>query len=289
MISEVTPKPIRIIPRLDIKGPNLVKGIQLEGLRVLGNPNAFAKFYYDNGADELFFQDVVASLFGRNSMEDIIRETASEIFIPLTVAGGIRTIEDINNVLRCGADKVAINTAAIGNKSFIRESSEKFGSSTIVVAIEVIKESNGKYLAYTDNGREFTGIDALEWAEEVESLGAGELVVTSVDYEGTGQGFDFELLGNISSRVGIPVIGHGGAGNAEHIRDLFNRTNVDGVAVASILHYNLIKNETFSFKAETSEGNTEFLRRNHSLKIFDMCDINDIKQLLSDENFILRN
>ena len=120
-------------------------------------------------------------------------------------------------------------------------------------------------------------------------MGAGELVVTSVDYEGTGHGFDFELLGNISSRVGIPVIGHGGAGNAEHIRDLFNRTNVDGVAVASILHYNLIKNETFSFKAEASEGNTEFLRRNHSLKIFDMCDINDIKQLLSDENFILRN
>ena len=210
MISEVPKKPIRIIPRLDIKGPNLVKGIHLEGLRVLGKPHAFAKYYYENGADELFFQDVVASLYGRNSMDNIIRKTASEIFIPLTVGGGIKSIEDINTVLRCGADKVAINTAAISNKDFIREASEKFGCSTIVVALEAIKESGGKYLAYTDNGREFTGVDALEWSEEVVSLGAGELLVTSVDNEGTGQGFDLELLGNISSRVEVPVIGHGG-------------------------------------------------------------------------------
>ena len=289
MTSEVPPKPIRIIPRLDIKGANLVKGIHLEGLRVLGNPNVFAKYYYENGADELFFQDVVASLYGRNSMEDIIRETASEIFIPLTVAGGIRTIEDINAVLRCGADKVAINTAAIGNKDFIREASEKFGSSTIVVAIEVIKETDGRYLAYTDNGREYTGIDAIEWAEEAVGLGAGELVVTSVDHEGTGEGFDLELLGNVSQRVGVPVIGHGGAGNIEHIKELFNQTNVDGVAVASILHYNLVKNDTFSYKAGNSEGNTEFLKRNHSFKTFDMCDISVLKQSLADKKLTVRN
>jgi len=289
MTSDSVKKPIRIIPRLDIKGPNLVKGIHLEGLRVLGRPHAFAKHYYDKGADELFFQDVVASLYGRNSMEDIIRATANEIFIPLTVSGGIRTIEDINKVLRCGADKVAINTAAISNKSFIRESSEKFGSSTIVVAIEVIKERNGKYLAYTDNGREFTGVDAIEWAEEAVELGAGELVVTSVDHEGTGEGFDLELLGNVSQRVGVPVIGHGGAGNTEHVKELFNQTNVDGVTLASILHYNLIKNDTFSYKGENSEGNTEFLKRNHSFKTFEMCDISDMKQLLTDENFTVRN
>jgi len=183
MTSNCVSKPIRIIPRMDIKGPNLVKGIHLEGLRVLGQPHDFAKYYYENGADELFFQDVVASLYGRNSMAEIIQKTANEIFIPLTVGGGIRTIEDINNVLRCGADKVALNTAAMGNKDFVRQAAEKFGSSTIVVAIEAIKETDGRYLAYTDNGREYTGIDAIEWSEEVVELGAGELVITSVDRE----------------------------------------------------------------------------------------------------------
>ena len=139
MTSILAKKPLRIIPRLDIKGPNLVKGIHLEGLRVLGQPHDFARYYYENGADELFFQDVVASLYGRNSMSEIIQKTANEIFIPLTVGGGIRNIEDINNVLRCGADKVALNTAVIGNKDFVRQASEKFGSSTIVVAIEIIQ------------------------------------------------------------------------------------------------------------------------------------------------------
>lgn len=157
---------IRIIPRLDIKGPNLVKGIHLEGLRVLGKPESFAKFYYENGADELFFQDVVASLYDRNSLHNIITRTAREIFIPLTVGGGIRTIEDIRDVLRAGADKVAINTAAIKQPSFIKEAALKFGSSTIVVAIEAIRDASGKYLAYTDNGREYTGIEVVKWAKK---------------------------------------------------------------------------------------------------------------------------
>jgi cyclase len=212
MTSILAKKPLRIIPRLDIKGPNLVKGIHLEGLRVLGQPHDFARYYYENGADELFFQDVVASLYGRNSMSEIIQKTANEIFIPLTVGGGIRNIEDINNVLRCGADKVALNTAVIGNKDFVRQASEKFGSSTIVVAIEIIQETDGRYLAYTDNGREYTGIDAVEWSEEVVELGAGELVITSVDREGTGEGPDLSLLEKIAERVGVPVIAHGGVG-----------------------------------------------------------------------------
>src|SRR5688500_18295799 len=148
----------RIISRLDIKGPNLVKGIHLEGLRVLGKPEVAAKFYYENGADELIFQDTVASLYERNSLHEIISRTAKEIFIPLTVGGGIRTIDDIRSVLRAGADKVAINTAAIKNPAFITEASRMFGSSTIVVAIEAIRQSNGSYLAYVDNGREFTGV-----------------------------------------------------------------------------------------------------------------------------------
>jgi len=160
---------IRIIPRLDIKGPNLVKGIHLEGLRVLGHPWEFARHYYENGADELIFVDVVASLYQRNSLKDIISKTAQEIFIPLTVAGGIRTIENIKDILRAGADKVAINTAAIQNPEFIRTASRLFGSSTIVVSIEAMLE-NGKYLVYTDNGREYTGVEALTWAKKAEEL-----------------------------------------------------------------------------------------------------------------------
>ena len=158
----------RIIPRLDIKGPNLVKGIHLEGLRVLGKPEDFTKYYYDQGADELIFQDTVASLYQRNNLTEIIKRTSQNIFIPLTVGGGIRSIEDINAVLRAGADKVSINTAAIGNPDFINESSRAFGSSTIVIAIEAIKQADGSYLAYTDNGREHTGVEILPWAKEVE-------------------------------------------------------------------------------------------------------------------------
>lgn len=282
-------KPLRIIPRLDIKGPNLVKGIHLEGLRVLGEPHAFAKYYYENGADELFFQDVVASLYGRNSMAEIIQQTANEIFIPLTVGGGIRTIGDINNVLRCGADKVAINTAAVGNKEFVRQASEKFGSSTIVVAIEAIKEADGRYLAYTDNGREYTGIDVLEWSEEVVELGAGELVITSVDREGTGEGLDWTLLEMISDRVGVPVIAHGGVGKINHVTDLFSKTQVDACAIASALHYGLLHKNKISKHVSSNEGNVEFLKKNIAFKNVDLIEIKDLKADLENHNFFVRN
>ena len=168
----------RIIARLDIKGPNLVKGIHLEGLRVLGKPEDFAKYYYETGADELMFMDVVASLYGRNGLTEIISKTAKEIFIPLTVGGGIKTIEDIKMTLRAGADKVSINTAAIKNPNFIKEASREFGSSTIVATIEAIKERNGEYFAFVDNGRDYTGIEVIKWAKKLEELGAGELVIT---------------------------------------------------------------------------------------------------------------
>ena len=157
----------RIIPKIDIKGPNLVKGINLEGLRVLGKPQDFARYYYENGADELIFQDVVASLYGRNSLFDIIKKTADEIFIPLTVGGGIRNIDDIKSILRAGADKVSINTASHENPKFISEASNIFGSSTIVVCIEAIKQSNGDYLAFTDNGRNGTNKEIRAWSKSV--------------------------------------------------------------------------------------------------------------------------
>jgi len=179
---------LRIIPRLDIKGQNLVKGIHLEGLRVLGKPERFARYYYEQGADELLYVDIVASLYGRNNLLAIIERTAREIFIPLTVGGGLRSIEDIRNALRAGADKVAINTAAVRCPGFLREAAQKFGSSTVVLSIEAIKQPSGNYEAYTDNGRERAGLDVFEWAMRGVELGAGEILVTSVDREGTGLG-----------------------------------------------------------------------------------------------------
>jgi len=252
-------KTIRIIPRLDIKGPNLVKGIHLEGLRVLGKPEDFAHYYYENGADELFFQDTVASLYDRNSLHDIINKTAKKIFIPLTVGGGLRTIDDIRNVLRAGADKVAINTAAIKNPHFIREASRKFGSSTIVVAIEAIKSNNGKYLAFIDNGREYTGLEVITWARKVEKLGAGEIVITSVDKEGTGEGYDLELVKSVSEAVSVPVIAHGGASSPDNIVQTIQLGKADAVAIASILHYSamqLFRKQASYYK---EEGNISFL------------------------------
>jgi imidazole glycerol-phosphate synthase subunit HisF len=250
---------VRIIPRLDIKGPNLVKGIHLEGLRVLGRPEDFAQYYYENGADELIYMDAVASLYGRNSLLDIVERTARNLFIPLTVGGGLRTIADIRAALRAGADKVSINTAAIKRPMLIREASRAFGSSTIVVSIEAIKKPDGKYEAYVDYGRESTGIDAVVWAVRAAELGAGELVVTSIDKEGTGSGYDLELTRQIAVAVDIPVIASGGAGDVSHVYDVIRTGKADAVSMASILHYNFVRNQTFEVGRYSKEGNTEFL------------------------------
>jgi len=272
-------KTVRIIARLDIKGPNLVKGIHLEGLRVLGEPRQLARYYYDMGADELIYMDVVASLYGRNSLNDIITSTAREIFIPLTVGGGIRTIEDINNVLRAGADKVAINTAAIKNPQLIKKAARKFGSSTIVIAIEAIRQADGRYLAYTDNGREYTGVEVVGWARRAEELGAGEILLTSVDREGTGRGYDIDLTRMVSESVSIPVIAHGGAGKIDHIARVIFDGKADAAAMASILHYNFIKeNETVSITK--GEGNMEFLRRGENFSKIESSSLREIKRHL---------
>lgn len=271
-------KTIRVIPRLDIKGPNLVKGIHFEGLRVLGKPDRFARFYYENGADELFFQDTVASLYERNNLQEIISKTAKEIFIPLTVGGGIRTIADIQNVLRAGADKVAINTAAINQPDFIKEASRKFGSSTIVVAIEAIKNSDGRYLAFTDNGREHTGLEVIAWAQQAQDLGAGELVISSVDREGTGEGFDMELCKMVSEAVSIPVIAHGGAKSPQNVAELIKEAKIDAVAIASILHYESMKKLYNEQGANyDKEGNISFLNTGRIPKHIEPSSIQFIK------------
>jgi len=250
---------IRIIARLDIKGPNLVKGIHLEGLRVLGKPEDFARYYYGHGADELFYQDVVASLYERNSLHEIISATAKKSFIPLTVGGGIRTIQDIRDVLRAGADKVAINTAAIRNPDFIKEASHKFGSSTIVVSIEAIKQPDGKYFAFVDNGREHTGVEVLSWAKKVEELGAGEIVITSVDNEGSGIGYDNQITAQIAELVSIPVIAHGGPGKLQHFHEVIEKGKADAIAVASVIHYDFIANRQSDMENRT-EGNISYLK-----------------------------
>lgn len=271
---------IRIIPRLDIKGPNLVKGIHLEGLRVLGKPEAFARYYYENGADELFFQDTVASLYDRNSLHGIITKTAKEIFIPLTVGGGLRTIDDIRNVLRAGADKVAINTSAIKNPHFIREASLKFGSSTIVVSIEAIKNTDGKYLAFMDNGREFSGLEVVSWAQKVEELGAGEIVITSVDREGTGEGYDLELIKAISEAVSIPVIAHGGASTPENVVQAILFGKADAVAIASILHYSVMQSFSSLSSDYKVEGNISFLNSGKIPKNIAPSSLKEIRSAL---------
>lgn len=226
----------RLIARLDIKGPNLVKGIHLEGLRVIGDPAEHAVRYYQDGADELLYIDIVASLYERNNLLDVVARTASQVFVPLTVGGGIRKVEDINQLLRAGADKVAINTAAIRRPELITDTSRVFGSQCIVVSIEAKRRPQGGWEAYTDNGRERTGVDAVEWASRAVELGAGELLLTSVDREGTKKGFDLELIAAIGPKVGVPVIACGGAGSVDHVGEAL-RSGADAVAVASLLHY----------------------------------------------------
>lgn len=270
---------VRIIPRLDIKGPNLVKGIHLEGLRVLGKPERFARYYYEHGADELLYMDVVASLYGRNSLLELVAKTSKEIFIPLTVGGGIRTLDDIKGILRAGADKVSLNTAAIRRPELIREASRRFGSSTIVVSIEAIKKPDGTYEAYTDSGRERTGVDALAWAGRAAELGAGEIMVTSIDREGTGKGFDLELTSKIAAAVPIPVIACGGAGMIQHVYDVVVRGEADAVCLASILHYNFIRCFV-SVDDFSDEGNIEHLKTRRGFSHIEDATLQEIKAYL---------
>ena len=271
---------IRIIPKLDIKGPNLVKGIHLEGLRVLGKPEQFARYYYENGADELIYMDAVASLYGRNSLLDIVEKTAREIFIPLTVGGGLRTVDDIRAVLRAGADKVSLNTAAIARPELIREASRAFGSSTIVVSIEAIQRSDNTYEAYVNYGRDKTDIDVFDWAKQAVDLGAGELMVTSIDREGTGKGFDIQLTRKIAETVPVPVIAGGGAGRLEHVSEVINDGRADAVALASLLHYNLIRHHRATKEDYTEEGNIEFLKKVGGFSIIQDCTLPQLKTYL---------
>jgi cyclase len=237
---------IRLIARLDVKNEFVIKGIHLEGLRKIGDPLLLAKKYYEAGIDEIIFMDAVASLYGRNNLFHIIENSCKEVFIPITIGGGIRSIEDIDLALKSGADKITLNTQAIKNPNLIKEASRIYGSQCIVGSIEAKRKGNS-WEAYIDNGREQTGIDVLEWASRLEDLGIGELCITSIDREGTKKGFDVELVQKICEQVNLPVIVSGGAGNPKHISELCTLNGVSAVAVASILHYNLSSIEQIKY------------------------------------------
>lgn len=227
----------RIIARLDVKNEYLIKGIQLEGLRKLGQPNDFARRYYEGGIDEIIYMDAVASLYERNSLHGVVDKTVQNVFCPVCVGGGVRSVDDVAQLLRTGADKVAVNTGACHRPSLITEIATAFGSQCMVLSVDAKKTDSG-WEAYTNNGRDHTGRQVLDWVKEAEDRGAGEILLTSVDREGTQRGFDLTLAGAVAEAVSIPVIVSGGAGSAAHMVDLFSRTRVSAVALGSILHYN---------------------------------------------------
>ncbi|MDC3004658.1 imidazole glycerol phosphate synthase subunit HisF [Candidatus Pelagibacter sp.] len=226
----------RIIPCLDVKNGRVVKGINFVDLQDAGDPVEQAKIYSDGGADEICFLDITASNENRDTIYHVVKETSKKCFVPLTVGGGVRSIEDINKLLNCGADKVSINTAAVKDSNVVLESSKKFGSQCIVVAIDA-KKNGDKWEVYTHGGRNNSGLDALEFSKKMEDSGAGELLVTSMDRDGTQIGYDIDLMKKISSMVNIPLIASGGVGNLDHLAEGIKEGNASAVLAASIFHY----------------------------------------------------
>lgn len=226
----------RVIPRLDIKGPNVVKGIHMEGLRVVGSPGDLARKYYEQGADELIAMDIVASLYGRSPDFDLMRTIANELFIPLTMGGGIQSLHDVNNFLRAGADKVAVNTFAVRRPELLAEAARQFGSQCIVLSVEAKRNGDGSWEAYVDGGREHSGKDAIAWIKQALDLGVGEILLTSVDFDGTGKGFDMELLAAVTAFCPVPVVIHGGAKDSASLAKAITEGKADAVCMSSILH-----------------------------------------------------
>ena len=240
----------RLIARLDIKGNNLIKGLRFEGLRVIGLAKEFAKKYYDLGIDEIIYVDSVASLYGRNSLTELIDFSTENIFVPVTVGGGIKSLDDVHKVLEAGADKIAINTAAIENKQLIKQISEKIGSQSLTISIQAKKRNKNNWEAFKICGREPTGVDVRSWVREIESLGAGEILVTSVDQDGTEIGLDKDLIKLVTENTDLPVIASGGSKDIDDILSTFQETDVSGIAVGSILHYEKIEIQSIKKELE---------------------------------------
>jgi len=231
---------LRLVARLDIKGSNLIKGVNLEGLKIIGEPNDYALRYYQNGVDELIFMDVVASLYSRNQLGEIIKKATENIFIPITVGGGIRSVGDANQVLRYGADKIAINSAAIKNPKLINDLANKFGSQSVVLSVEAKKIREDFWEAYSNNGREKTGLNVIDWIKIGVERGAGEILLTSIDQEGTRKGFDISLAAAAVKVTQVPIILSGGMGSVNHLNDVVKKTGIEALAIADVLHTNKI-------------------------------------------------
>jgi cyclase len=225
------------LARLDIKGPNLIKGVHLEGLRVVGKPEEFCEAYYLGGIDELILMDVVASLYGRNHLAPLLEAATEKTFVPITVGGGVRSVEDARHLLRHGADKVAVNTAAVARPALIREIAELFGSQCMVLSVEAKHQGSDRWEVFTENGREKTGREVGEWVEEALALGAGEILLTSVDREGTRRGMDLDLIRLVSGMVPIPIIASGGVGCPQDAVAAVTSAGADAVAMADLFHY----------------------------------------------------
>lgn len=230
-------KNIRIIPRLDIKGPNVVKPVMTEALRIVGNPRELAVRYYKEGADEIAYMDIVASLYGRNLDLEQLSKVTEGIFIPITVGGGIRSIGDINNALRAGADKVAINTYATTHSKFLKKAVETFGAQCIVAQVDAKRQPESKYEVYTDGGREKSGLEVVSWVKEVIKMGVGEVMIASIDQDGTRGGYALDLVRSITAFCPVPVAVHGGAGSLDSIYEVIAKGSADAVLASSIFHY----------------------------------------------------
>ena len=241
---------MRIIARLDIKNFNLIKSRNLEGLKVVGNPNSYASKYYSQGADELIFMDLVASLYNRNSLYDIVKQASKDIFIPFTVGGGIRSIDDALKIFDSGADKIAVNTAAIKDPNLINVLSKRFGSQAIVLSIEAKKVKEKKWEAYIECGRQDTGIDVVDWAKKNVDQGAGEILLTSIDQEGTSKGFDYGLIESVTTAVNLPLLASGGFGSLGDIEKI-SKFDVDGIVIADAIHFDKIELDLIREKAKT--------------------------------------
>ena len=272
----------RIIPKLDIKNENLVKGIHLEGLRVLGDPDYFAEQYYLSGADEIIYHDVVASLYDRNSMLPLIKQTSKKTFVPLIVGGGIRNLKQIEKILKSGADRVFINTAAINNINFIKKVISEFGASTLVISIEVVKK-NKNFYCRKDFGREETNLELIEWCKKLQNIGVVELIITSIDRDGTGEGFDINIAEKLNKHVYIDFILNGGFSKTIHFLDILNICKPSGFAIGSALHYSILN---YKIGEKKNDGNFEFLKTKKNFKNFSKITIKDIKNYLKKKKSI---
>jgi len=269
---------IRLIPRLDIKGSNLVKGINLEGFRALGDVNSYIEKYYNEQADELILNDVVASLYDRNTLHKLLENTTKKIFIPLIVGGGIRTIKDIEFLLKSGADRVYLNSSIIKNPEFINRSVSYFGSSTIIGSIEVVKVNN-KYICVSNSGREESKLDLEQWAKELEERGVSEIFITSVDKDGLGEGFDIDLINILDKTINIPYIISGGYGNPNHLNEIKHFKKLSGISIGSALHY-FARNQLKFNLEKFSEGNFKFLEEKNNFLNFKMVSIKKLKKII---------